>query len=279
MCVRRNTGDTLNERKRTAKKKSFKSEVSIMKEKEAQEAQEVLLEYYIQTTEDCRTVGNQKYQVLVSIAIALAGILYAAVRINDIQPSPILGLLVCIVIVLFIIIVVAAFWTLLFLWGHLPILDKIARKIEELQRDILFKKMGDKYLFCWDDIPGNDNDKIREFLVKNFNVKWVKNAKIEKKDNNKTIKLSTGNIFKKSLSLALNDEKTTATLTINKMIDEFDIKDEEKLKVFEPELKYRFREIFPHSNVYNQSLKLQIIVTFIIFSILLIMFLWYKLQY
>ncbi|KAF5427085.1 hypothetical protein C5S42_05920 [Candidatus Methanomarinus sp.] len=93
MCVRRNTGDTLNERKRTAKKKSFKSEVSIMKEKEAQEAQEVLLEYYIQTTEDCRTVGNQKYQVLVSIAIALAGILYAAVRINDIQPSPILGLL------------------------------------------------------------------------------------------------------------------------------------------------------------------------------------------
>ena len=63
------------------------------------------------------------------------------------------------------------------------------------------------------------------------------------------------------------------------MIDEFDIKDEEKLKVFEPELKYRFREIFPHSNVYNQSLKLQTKVTFIIFSILLIMFLWYKLQY
>ena len=155
----------------------------------------------------------------------------------------------------------------------------MAMKIEELQRDILFNKMEDKYLFCWDDIPRNesDNDRLKNFLIKNFNVKWVKNANIEKNDNNMIIKLSTGIIFKKSLFLALNDEKTTATLTINDVTDEFDIKmDEEKLKVFELELKYRFRDVYPHLKVVNQSRRLQNIVTYCVIFILLLLFLLYN---
>lgn len=76
---------------------------------------------------------------------------------------------------------------------------------------------------------------------------------------------TVGNIFKRDILFVLNDEKTTVTLTINGMIDEFDIKmDEEKLKVFEPELKYRFRGVYPHSNIYNKSIKLQSIVSFIL---------------
>lgn len=241
------------------------------------ETREILSEYYKQTMEDCRTVGDQKYKVLVYIGVALAGILYAIVRINEVDPSYKLNKSIYLVIFLFIIVVIALFWALLLLCGHLPILDKIAMKIEELQRDILFKKMGDKYLFCWDDIPGSDTNKLKEFLIKNFNVKWIKSAKIEKKDNGMTIQLSAGSIFKKSLSLVLNDEKTTAILTINDVVDEFIVKvDEDKLKVFEPELKYRFREICPHSNVFNQSIRLRKLVTFLILTLVLIMLLWYN---
>ena len=82
---------------------------------------------------------------------------------------------------------------------------------------------------------------------------------------------------KKSLSLILNDSKTTATLTVNDIIDEFIVKiDEDKLKVFEPELKYRFREIYPHSNVLNQSIRLQIITTVLIITFILIILFWYN---
>ena len=77
-------------------------------------------------------------------------------------------------------------------------------------------------------------------------------------------------IFKKSLSLTLNNEKTTVILKVNKITDEFYIKDEEKLKVFEPELKYRFRKIYPHLNVYNKSDRLNKIIGLVIFAIILI---------
>lgn len=241
------------------------------------EAREILSEYYKQTLEDCRTVGDQKYRVLIYIAATFAGMLYVTIRINEVDPSYKLNKLIFLVIIIFSIVIIALFWALLFLCRHLLILDKIAIKIEELQRDILFKKMGDKYLFCWDDIPGNDNKKLKEFLIKNFNVKWIKNAKIEKSENSMTIQLSAGNIFKKSLSLILNDSKTTATLTVNDIIDEFIVKiDEDKLKVFEPELKYRFREIYPHSNVLNQSIRLQIITTVLIITFILIILFWYN---
>ncbi|MCD4745585.1 MAG: hypothetical protein K8R58_04745 [Bacteroidales bacterium] len=142
--------------------------------------------------------------------------------------------------------------------------------IEELHREILFGKMRDRYLFCWDNIPGSDDELLKKYLIENFNAKWVKNSIIEKKDNDMTIKLSTGYIFKKSLSLTLNNEKTTVILTINKIVDEFYINNEEKLKVFEPELKYRFRKIYPHLNVYNKSDRLNKIIGLVIFAIILI---------
>lgn len=235
------------------------------------EKEEILLEYYRQTIEDCRLVGELKFKMLISIAISLGGILYAAVRINEINPFYSLNRYIYVIIFLFGVAVVAAFWTLLFLFKHLPIINNIAIKIEELQRDILFQKMDEKYLFCWDEIPGNDNEILKRFLTKNFNVKWVKKAKIEKNDNNMVIKIFTKNIFteNKSLSLKLNDEKTTAILTIDDITDKFDVKIEaDKLKIYEPELKYRFREIYPHLNAYNPSIEAEKKVTKILFLII-----------
>ena len=69
-------------------------------------------------------------------------------------------------------------------------------------------------LFSWDEIPGNDSERLIDFLTQKFGVDWVKTAKIEKIDNDMTIKVYTE---KNSLSLTLNDEKTRVNLKIDRV--------------------------------------------------------------
>jgi predicted MPP superfamily phosphohydrolase len=96
------------------------------------------------------------------------------------------------------------------------------------------------YLFSWDEIPEHDNGRLIEFL-KHYNIDGVDTAKIEKIDDDRTIRISTG---KKSLSLKLNDEKTKVNLIIDdRRIDEFISKTESgKLNI------YRFCLIYDRFN-------------------------------
>jgi deoxycytidylate deaminase len=93
------------------------------------------------------------------------------------------------------------------------------------------KDMGGKYLFSWNGTPRNYNTKLIEFLKQNFNIDWVRNAKIEKIDNIKTIKVSTE---KNYLSLKLNDEQTEVRLEIDDgRTDKFVVKNENcKLNIY-----------------------------------------------
>jgi hypothetical protein len=68
------------------------------------------------------------------------------------------------------------------------------------------------FLFCWDKIPGNDTEKLIEFLVAKKNIKWAKTAVVEKIDNGSTIKLSAAD---NQLYLRLNKEETKVNLRIN----------------------------------------------------------------
>jgi hypothetical protein len=78
---------------------------------------------------------------------------------------------------------------------------------------------SDSYLCCWDDIPGNDNQILIDFLRKRYDVNWVENAKIQKIDDGMIINLSFNNNF---LALKLNDEKTKINLEIDdSRTDEF----------------------------------------------------------
>ncbi len=85
------------------------------------------------------------------------------------------------------------------------------------------------YLFTWDEIPGNDNEKLIEFLKQKFGIYWVATAKIE--NDGKTIKVSTE---KNSLTLKLNDEETKVDLQIDDgRTDEFIVKTEDdKLNIY-----------------------------------------------
>ncbi|MCE8428173.1 MAG: hypothetical protein J5U19_07300 [Candidatus Methanoperedens sp.] len=68
------------------------------------------------------------------------------------------------------------------------------------------------YLFSWDKIPGNDNERLIEFLMQNFSIEWVIAAIISKTDDGKTIMVNSETNF---LSLKLNDDKTNVTLEID----------------------------------------------------------------
>ncbi len=70
----------------------------------------------------------------------------------------------------------------------------------------------DNYLFIWDNIPGNDNESLIEFLTQKFGIDWVKTAKVEKICDGRTIRLTDENNF---LLLKLNNEKTKVNLEIN----------------------------------------------------------------
>lgn len=89
----------------------------------------------------------------------------------------------------------------------------------------------DRYLFSWNEIPGNDSVLFNEYLIKKFDTDWVKKAQIKKNNDGRTINLSDE---KNSLSLELNNEKTKAILTINEeRKDEFTvIMEESKLSIY-----------------------------------------------
>lgn len=84
--------------------------------------------------------------------------------------------------------------------------------ITETPQIISAKLMNEPGLFSWDNIPGDDDSRLKEFLAKKFNIDWIKTAKIEKIDDGRTIRLTAEN---KYLSLKLNNEKTKVNLETN----------------------------------------------------------------
>jgi len=89
-------------------------------------------------------------------------------------------------------------------------------------------------LFSWEDIK-DDNKRLKEFLNKRFVIDCVKNSKIEKFDDDKTIRLTFENNI---IHLKLNDDKTKVSLKIDdNRIDEFIVKLENgKLNIYQESL-------------------------------------------
>lgn len=75
-----------------------------------------------------------------------------------------------------------------------------------------FQIIKGQYLFNWDNIPGDDNERLLYFLNKYFEIEWIKKAKIEKIDNANTIRVFADT---KSLLLRLNEEKTKVKVEID----------------------------------------------------------------
>lgn|GEM_PF-1562903 len=93
-------------------------------------------------------------------------------------------------------------------------------------------KIDVTYLFCWEEIPGNDTDKFLRFLTQKFDISGLQNARIEKTNDGRTIIISTEN---KYISLKLDHNITKVQLIINeKLFDELIAKREnDKIKIYE----------------------------------------------
>ncbi|MFZ3168848.1 MAG: tetratricopeptide repeat protein [Candidatus Methanoperedens sp.] len=100
------------------------------------------------------------------------------------------------------------------------------------------------FLFSWDEIPRNDSVRLIEFLKQKYSIDWVKTAKIEKIDNDKTIKVSVGKYY---LSLSLNNEKSKVNLRIDDGItDDFiAMKENGTLNIYKNKEK-ELAEVFDH---------------------------------
>ncbi len=94
--------------------------------------------------------------------------------------------------------------------------DNILKRLRQNQEDICeaLKPYLEKYLFCWDDVPGNDDTKLLDFLFTSFGVKsaTAESASITKFENGKNMRINT---ISTSIPIRLNDEKTMAVMVID----------------------------------------------------------------
>lgn len=69
-----------------------------------------------------------------------------------------------------------------------------------------------KYLFSWDSVPGNDNDRFLRFLKDYIDIDPFRNVKILKTEDCKTIRVFT---LEKSIEIVMDENKEKALLKIN----------------------------------------------------------------
>ena len=132
---------------------------------EIESAQNILNGYYNQSVEDCRAIANQKYTLFVSLAIALATLLYA-INLEDALSSK--DPISLTIIILALTVIIHNLYYAVFLTFHLTVARKATIEIEKLQRDLLFNDMSNKVTcFKWNDIIREKN-KLKDYLRKQF---------------------------------------------------------------------------------------------------------------
>ena len=116
----------------------------------------------------------------------------------------------------------------LFSWLSEMSIYRINKVPEENYRRFL-RLLGIEYLFRWNEVPGDDINDLIDFLVEKYGVNWVKIARIEKIDAERTTRIYIEN---KSILLKLNEKEDKVTIVLdNGVIHELDVKKE--LRIYE----------------------------------------------
>jgi len=99
------------------------------------------------------------------------------------------------------------------------------------------------YLFSMDSVPGDDDEKLKEFLKDDFDIDWTENAEILKSDDGKTISIRKD---ENSAKIIVDAKKEKATLKITDgRTHELKVKTENgKLIIYKREDKETLGEIF-----------------------------------
>lgn len=107
-------------------------------------------------------------------------------------------------------------------------------------------------LFNWNEIPGNDNSRLRYFIKQNYGIYWERDVEIEKIDDDYTIKVYN---YEKAVFLKLNNKRTMVKVeTDNNRSGELDELitelENDKLNIYMKNEKKRYeRTIMPPSKI------------------------------
>jgi len=89
---------------------------------------------------------------------------------------------------------------------YLPLLGTLQRVI------YAWYVWAEVYLFNWDNVPGNDSDRLLMLLKNHFNIEWVENAETRKSDDGKNIRIFKG---ENSVEIMLDEKEEKPTLKIS----------------------------------------------------------------
>jgi predicted SAM-dependent methyltransferase len=108
-------------------------------------------------------------------------------------------------------------WTRMMLISGDGEVNNIYQRLHKNQEDIgdALKPFLEKYLFCWDDIPGKDEGIFIQYLFRNYSINWIlpmENVTVEKDETGNAIKFSFDTHF---LVIRLNTDRTKAVFELN----------------------------------------------------------------
>lgn len=84
--------------------------------------------------------------------------------------------------------------------------------LEKYRSEEFYKSIIDmRYSFSWDDLPGNDSERLIRYLRNDHGISWAESAEIHKSSDGKTIRIFND---KKSVKIRINKKKEKATLKI-----------------------------------------------------------------
>ena len=70
------------------------------------------------------------------------------------------------------------------------------------------------YLFSWDDVPGNDDERLLRYIKDNHDIGWAENAEISKSDGEMTISILKDGNSAEIAEITLDEKEEKATLKI-----------------------------------------------------------------
>lgn len=99
------------------------------------------------------------------------------------------------------------------------------------------------YLFNWESVPGNvaESNRLKDFLIHNFDISWLNNREFVKSSDNKTISI-TSEDNTSQLSLVLDDTLAKAEININgiKTLELNAIREKDRTNIYQEMSKRRW---------------------------------------
>ena len=86
------------------------------------------------------------------------------------------------------------------------------------------KRHSKRFLFCWNKIPGADEERLRSFIIDEWSIGWVNEAKIKKNDSGDVITISSED---ESVRITLSEDRKAAFMkNRDRKTKKLDVKEE-----------------------------------------------------